>query len=124
MRKDKYKKTAATAHLQCPLRVSVYGCGQECRFDFRARGGGFTLSELLLVVLIIAIAAMIAVPMMSSMDSMQIRTAANMIAADIVLDRNGRLVTVNNSSALDHETNDTARREVAGYLRQIRSRLN
>ncbi len=27
-------------------------------------------------------------------------------------------------SYLDHETNDTARREVAGYLRQIRSRLN
>jgi type II secretory pathway pseudopilin PulG len=41
------------------------------------------LAELLLVVLIIAIAAMIAVPMMGSMDSMQIRTAANMIAADL-----------------------------------------
>jgi Tfp pilus assembly protein FimT len=41
------------------------------------------LVEILLVVLIIAIAAMIAVPMMGSMDSVQIRSAANMIAADL-----------------------------------------
>jgi Tfp pilus assembly protein FimT len=41
------------------------------------------LAEILIVVLIIAIAAMIAVPMMGSMDSMQIRSAANMIAADL-----------------------------------------
>jgi prepilin-type N-terminal cleavage/methylation domain-containing protein len=47
------------------------------------RNGGFTLAEILLVVLIIAIAAMIAVPMMGSMDSVQIRSAANMIAADL-----------------------------------------
>jgi Tfp pilus assembly protein FimT len=39
--------------------------------------------EILLVVLIIAIAAMIAVPTMGSMDSVQIRSAANMIAADL-----------------------------------------
>lgn len=41
------------------------------------------MAEILLVVLIIAIAAMIAVPMMGSMDSVQIRSAANMIAADL-----------------------------------------
>jgi Tfp pilus assembly protein FimT len=41
------------------------------------------LAEILIVVLIIAIAAMIAVPMMGSMDSVQIRSAANMIAADL-----------------------------------------
>jgi len=41
------------------------------------------LAEILIVVLIIAIAAMIAVPMIGSMDSMQIRSAANMIAADL-----------------------------------------
>jgi Tfp pilus assembly protein FimT len=39
--------------------------------------------EILLVVLIIAIAAMITVPMIGSMDSVQIRSAANMIAADL-----------------------------------------
>jgi prepilin-type N-terminal cleavage/methylation domain-containing protein len=83
MRKDKEKKTATTARLQYLLRMSGCCCSQECRCDLRARGGGFTLAEILLVVLIIAIAAMIAVPMMGSMDSVQIRSAANMIAADL-----------------------------------------
>ncbi|MFA5239932.1 MAG: GspH/FimT family pseudopilin [Phycisphaerae bacterium] len=46
-------------------------------------GDGFTLAEVLLVVLIIAIAAMIAVPMIGSSADMQIRSAANMIAADL-----------------------------------------
>jgi prepilin-type N-terminal cleavage/methylation domain-containing protein len=44
---------------------------------------GFTVVEILVVVLIIAIAAMIAVPMMTSAASMQIKSAANMIAADL-----------------------------------------
>jgi len=44
---------------------------------------GFTLIEILIVVVLIGIAAMIAVPMMSSAASMQIRSAANMIAADL-----------------------------------------
>jgi len=39
--------------------------------------------EILIVVVIIAIAAMMAIPMMSSGGSMQIRSAANMIAADL-----------------------------------------
>jgi len=80
MRKDKEKKTANLRHW---LRRIHRCCSQECRCDLRARGGGFTLAEILLVVLIIAIAAMIAVPMMGSMDSVQIRSAANMIAADL-----------------------------------------
>jgi prepilin-type N-terminal cleavage/methylation domain-containing protein len=45
--------------------------------------GGFTLIEILIVVVIIAIAAMIVVPMMSSAASLQIRAAANMVAADL-----------------------------------------
>lgn len=44
---------------------------------------GFTLVELLIVLVLIAIAAMVAVPMMSSAASMQIRSAANMVAADL-----------------------------------------
>jgi Tfp pilus assembly protein FimT len=43
----------------------------------------FTIIEILIVVVIIAIAAMTVVPMMSSAASMQIRSAANMIAADL-----------------------------------------
>ena len=44
---------------------------------------GFTLVELLIVVVIITIAALTAIPMMSSAASMQIRSAANMLAADL-----------------------------------------
>ncbi|MFQ6035192.1 MAG: GspH/FimT family protein [Sedimentisphaerales bacterium] len=49
----------------------------------RVQGRGFTVIEILIVVVIIAIAALIAVPMMSSAASIQIRAAANMIAADL-----------------------------------------
>jgi prepilin-type N-terminal cleavage/methylation domain-containing protein len=56
-----------TRHTSCP-----HGCG-----------GAFTLLELLIVVVIIVIAAMTAVPMMSSAASIQIRSAASMIAADL-----------------------------------------
>ena len=83
MHQDKEKKTAIMANLRHRLRRSGCCCSQECRCDLRARSGGFTLAVILLVVVIIAIAAMIAVPMMGSMDSVQIRSAANMIAADL-----------------------------------------
>ena len=46
-------------------------------------GNGFTMLEILIVVVIIAIAALTVVPMMSSAGSLQIRSAANMIAADL-----------------------------------------
>lgn len=44
---------------------------------------GFTLVELIVVIVIIGIASMIAVPMMSSAADMQARAAANRIAADL-----------------------------------------
>lgn len=43
----------------------------------------FTLIELIVVMVIIAIAAVLAVPMMSSAADVQVRSAANMIAADL-----------------------------------------
>ena len=45
--------------------------------------GGFTLVELILVVLILSIAAVIAIPMFSSAADIQVRSAANRIAADL-----------------------------------------
>lgn len=47
------------------------------------RGRAFTLIEIMVVVAIIAIAAFLAVPMFSSAADVQLRSAANMIAADI-----------------------------------------
>ena len=44
---------------------------------------GFTVVEILIVLVIITIAALTAVPMMSSASSVQIRSAASMIAADL-----------------------------------------
>jgi len=43
----------------------------------------FTLVEIIVVVAIIAIAALLAVPMLSSAADVQLRAAANMIAADV-----------------------------------------
>ncbi|MHC4212524.1 MAG: pilus assembly FimT family protein [Planctomycetota bacterium] len=47
------------------------------------RCNGFTIVELLIVVVIIAIAAMAAIPLSSSAASTQVRSAAQMIAADL-----------------------------------------
>jgi len=49
----------------------------------RNTGSGFTMIEIIVVVVIIAIAAIMVVPMMSSAESVQIRSAANMIAGDL-----------------------------------------
>ncbi len=45
--------------------------------------GGFTLIEIIIVVIIIGIAALMAVPMFSGAADMQVRAAANRIAADL-----------------------------------------
>jgi prepilin-type N-terminal cleavage/methylation domain-containing protein len=67
-----------------PLDKADYGLMQPPR-TVREQNylTGFTLIELLIVLVIIGIAAMVAVPMMSSAASMQIRSAANMVAADL-----------------------------------------
>ena len=44
---------------------------------------GFTLVEIIIVVVILSIAAMAAIPLMSSASDVQIRSASNLIAADL-----------------------------------------
>jgi prepilin-type N-terminal cleavage/methylation domain-containing protein len=51
--------------------------------DLRGIIGGFTVVEILIVVAIIAIVAMTVIPIMSSAASVQIRSAAHMIMADL-----------------------------------------
>lgn len=59
------------------------GYGFLYRTRIRAYGIAFTIIELMIVLVILAIAAATVVPMMSSAASMQIRTAASMIATDL-----------------------------------------
>ena len=56
---------------------------KDSRCGLQGMNNGFTIVEIVIVVVIIAIAALVAVPMMSSAASLQIRSAANMIAADL-----------------------------------------
>ena len=71
--------------VQCGIRRKI--CNQRRSKDGRhhlwAEHSGFTVIELVIVIVIIAIAAMVAIPIMSSASSFQIRSAANMIAADL-----------------------------------------
>ncbi|MHC4735672.1 MAG: prepilin-type N-terminal cleavage/methylation domain-containing protein, partial [Planctomycetota bacterium] len=73
--------------IQCGIRRTQHNhrcyCGTVGGYHLRAAGSGFTVIELLIVVVIIAIAAMAAIPMMTSAAGFQIRSAANMIAADL-----------------------------------------
>lgn len=66
-----------------PARQHYSYIEEDSRRDLRGICRGFTLIEIVIMVVIIAIAALTAVPMMSSAASMQIRSAANMITADI-----------------------------------------
>ena len=69
--------TYQTARLHCPC------VEEDTRDGLRGISGGFTMIEIIIVVVIIGIAALAAIPMMSSAASLQIRSAANMIAADL-----------------------------------------
>ena len=56
---------------------------EETSSDLPRPRRGFTVIEILIVLVILTIAALTAVPMLSSASSVQIRSAASMIAADL-----------------------------------------
>ena len=56
---------------------------EEAANDLSGPERGFTVIEILIVMVIISIVALTAVPMMSSASSIQIRSASSMIAADL-----------------------------------------
>lgn len=72
---------------------------------------GFTLVELIVVVIIIGIAALMAIPMFSGASDMQVRSAANQIAADLEYAR---------SMAVTHQTGHAVVFDVANNSYEIR----
>ena len=72
-------------------------------------GNGFTLIEIIIVVVIISIVALAAVPMMSSASSVQIRAAANMIAADLEYAKSMAISRGQNYSVLFDQNADNYR---------------
>ena len=65
------------------MKCEAYLANHESISEIRVHRSGFTMTEILVVMVIIAIAAMMVVPMMGSGAGMQLRSAANIIAADM-----------------------------------------
>ena len=80
---------------------------EDTKYGLRRTSGGFTIVELVIVVVIIAIAALVAVPMMSSAASLQIRSAANMIAADLEYARSMSISRGQNYSVVFDKNTDS-----------------
>lgn len=74
---------------------------------FGLSGGGFTLVELIIVMVILAITAMVAIPMITSGAGFQIRAVANMIAADIEYAKQMAITHGNKYSVVFNKDNDT-----------------
>jgi len=84
MYQDRERRSVRMPGLTCPPARPRYSYLEEdARCRLQGINSGFTVIEMLIIVVIIAIAALTAVPMMSSAASMQIRSAANMITADL-----------------------------------------
>jgi len=66
--------------------------------DFETKG--FTLVEILIVVVILSIVGLLAIPMFSSASGFQLSSAANMIAADIEYAKNLAVATQRNYSVV------------------------
>ena len=84
MCQDRKKILNKGRDLAClPMRFHDSYFSRDICYKLRNVRTGFTIVEILIVVVILSIAALAAIPMMSSASSFQIRSAANMIAADL-----------------------------------------
>jgi len=83
----------------------------RCEKVLRMRNtkSGFTLIEIIIVVVIIAIAAVMVIPMISSAAGMQIRSAANMIAADLEYAKSMAISRGQNFSVVFDKTTESYR---------------
>ena len=79
----------------------------ECRATRKRRRWAFTIIEILMVVIILAIAAALAIPMLTSADSMQIGSAANMIAADMEYAKSMAITKGQKFSVVFNKTDDS-----------------
>jgi len=59
------------------------GRDRESRYALPSSGRGFSLLEIIIATVILCIAGVMIIPMMSSASSTQIRSASNMVAADL-----------------------------------------
>lgn len=76
-----------------------------CKMVFCARA--FTIIEILIVVVLLAIAGMMVVPMMSSAASIQIESAANIVAADLEYAKSMAISRGQNFSVVFDETTES-----------------
>ncbi len=98
--------------------VAASGRG-PCRSAKSCPQAGFTLVELMIVIVIIGIAAAMAIPMMSSAASFQIRAGANMVAADLEYAKSMAISRGQNYSVIFDVANDSYQIEdQAGNLLQ------
>ena len=84
MYRNREKRKVRMSGLVYPQARHCYSfSGGNAEYDMPGISRGFTLIELIIVIVIISIAALTAIPMMSSAASVQIRSAANMLTADL-----------------------------------------
>lgn len=83
-------------------------------YSSRAKSSGFTAIEILIVVVVISIVAMMAIPMMTSASGFQIRSAANMIAADLEYAKSMAISRGRNFSVVFDKTTETYQIEDQG----------
>jgi len=92
-----------------PALIRIVRIKNYARHNVTSIKSGFTLIEIIIVVVILAIAAVTAIPMMSSAGSVQIRSAANMIAADLEYARSMSISRGQSYSVVFDDNNESYR---------------